>query len=275
MHPAPVAASLPIVLLAGVIGLAVGSFLNVVVYRVPRGESLISPGSRCPTCDTPLKARHNIPVLSWLVLRGRCAYCASPISIRYPLVEAGTALLFIGIALRFGLAPQLPAYLYLAAIGITLALIRVDARRLPDSIIVPSYVVSGLLLVPAGAAAGDWWAGERAAIGMLALIALFFMLTLAFPHSVGFREMRLAGLIGLYVGWMSWTALVVSIVATITLVPLIGKLSEIAAQVRDRMETLAPDGGFAATIAPCLIAAALVALFVVAPTGTHLGLLAG
>lgn len=265
----------PFVAVLALLGLLIGSFLNVVIYRVPRGESLVSPGSHCPSCETPLKGRHNIPVLSWLVLRGRCAYCASPISIRYPMVEAGTALLFAGIALRFGMQPQVPAYLYLAAVAEALVLIQFDVRGLPDAIVVPSYVVSGLLLIPAGAAAGDWWAGERAAIGMLALIALFFMLTLAFPHSVGFPEMRLAGLIGLYVGWMSWTALVVSIVATITLVPLIGKLSEIAAQVRDRMETLAPDGGFAATIAPCLIAAALVALFVVAPTGTHLGLLAG
>jgi leader peptidase (prepilin peptidase)/N-methyltransferase len=275
VDPAPVFAPTPFVLVLALFGLLIGSFLNVVIYRVPRGESLISPGSHCPSCETPLKSRHNIPVLSWLALRGRCAYCASPISIRYPLVEAGTALLFMGIAVRFGMEPQVPAYLYLAAVAETLVLIQFDVRALPDAIVVPSYVISGLLLIPAGAAAGDWWAGERAAIGMLALITLFFLLTLAFPHTVGFAEMRLAGLLGLYLGWMSWIALAVSVVATITLVPLIGKLAEIAADFRSRMNTLATDGGYALPVAPCLISAALLALFVVAPTGNPFGLFTG
>lgn len=86
------------VALVGVLGLAVGSFLNVVAYRLPRRESLLFPASHCPACGVPIKARHNVPVLGWLWLRGRCAACRLPISVRYPLIELGTGALFAGIA---------------------------------------------------------------------------------------------------------------------------------------------------------------------------------
>ena len=89
---------LVVVTLVGALGLAVGSFLNVVVYRLPRHESLAYPPSHCPMCATPIKARHNVPVLGWLWLRGRCAACRVPISMRYPLVELGTGAVFAGIA---------------------------------------------------------------------------------------------------------------------------------------------------------------------------------
>lgn len=270
MHPAPVAVSLPIVVLAGVFGLAVGSFLNVVIYRVPRGESLISPGSRCPTCDTPLKARHNIPVVSWLALRGRCAYCAAPISLRYPLVEAGTAALFVCISLRFGLVPQLPAFLYLATIAITLALIQVDVRRLPDSIVVPSYIISGLLLVPAGAYHGGWWAGERAVLGMLALLVLSFGLWFALPTFIGFGDVRLAGLLGLYLGWISWSALAAATLGAVVIAVFAQKAVELTARARRRLLsfTAVSDTAGAVPLAPCLLAAAVLTLFIAAPATT-------
>jgi leader peptidase (prepilin peptidase)/N-methyltransferase len=93
----------------GLLGLAVGSFLNVVIHRVPRNESLLRPGSRCPHCGTGVRNRHNVPVLGWLLLRGRCADCDARISARYPLVEAGTAALFVAVAARFGWSWELPA----------------------------------------------------------------------------------------------------------------------------------------------------------------------
>lgn len=99
------------------LGLAVGSFLNVVAYRLPRHESLVRPGSHCPNCGHAVRARHNVPVAGWLLLRGRCADCAAPIGLRYPLVELVTAALFVAVAvtvLRLGLAPALPAYLIFA-----------------------------------------------------------------------------------------------------------------------------------------------------------------
>src|SRR6476620_2199972 len=114
---------LPLVILTAVLGLAVGSFLNVVIWRVPRGESVVRPPSHCPGCDRPIRPRDNIPVLSWLLLRGRCRDCGEPISIRYPLVEVGTAVLFVVLTLRIGFEAELPAYLYLGAIGVALAMI--------------------------------------------------------------------------------------------------------------------------------------------------------
>ena len=108
----------PLVVVVAVLGLAVGSFLNVVIHRVPRAESLLRPGSRCPTCGVALRPWHNVPVVSWLALRGRCAHCRTRISVRYPLVELGTAALFVAVAARFGPTLALPAYLYLAAITV-------------------------------------------------------------------------------------------------------------------------------------------------------------
>src|SRR5262245_30174939 len=87
--------------IAGVLGLVIGSFVNVVAYRVPRGESVVRPPSSCPSCGTAIRARHNVPVLGWLVLRGRCYDCATPISVRYPVVEAATGLLFALVGLHF------------------------------------------------------------------------------------------------------------------------------------------------------------------------------
>src|SRR5262245_30967441 len=103
--------------LVAVLGLLVGSFLNVVIHRVPRGESLLRPGSHCPRCLTPIRPWHNVPVFGWLVLRGRCAACHERISVRYPLVELGTSALFVAVTVRFGFTVELPAFLYLAAIA--------------------------------------------------------------------------------------------------------------------------------------------------------------
>ncbi|MBV9486486.1 MAG: prepilin peptidase, partial [Frankiaceae bacterium] len=121
-----------VVAVVGLLGLAIGSFLNVVIWRVPRDESVVHPGSHCPNCDTEIGARDNIPVLSWLLLRGKCRHCGNPISIRYPLVELGTAGLFVAFAIHFGIHAVLPAYLYLAAVGVALAMIDIDLQRLPD-----------------------------------------------------------------------------------------------------------------------------------------------
>ena len=126
----------PLTLLAilfGVLGLAIGSFLNVVIYRVPRHESLVSPPSHCPRCDSAILNRHNVPVLGWLVLRGRCHRCALPISARYPLVEAATGLAFAGLTVAVGLSLALPVLLFLATVAITRTMIAFDARQLRAS----------------------------------------------------------------------------------------------------------------------------------------------
>lgn len=248
----------------GVLGLLIGSFLNVVIYRVPRDQSILTPASHCTHCQTPVKAWHNIPVLSWLMLRGRCATCREPISFRYPLVEAGTAALFIGITLHFGLSAQLPAYLYLAAIGVTLAMIDFDVRRLPDSIVLPSYVVSVLLLMPAGAVTGEWWVATRSLLGMVALWTIYFLLALAYPKGMGFGDVKLAGVLGLYLGWLGWDALLIGGFGAF----LIGGLGGGALVVTGRANrsTAIPFG-------PSMIAAAVGAVFLAVPiTNWYVGM---
>ena len=247
---------LPLVGLIGVFGLVIGSFLNVVIYRVPREESLVSPGSHCPSCDVPIKGRHNVPVLSWLVLRGRCASCKTRISPRYPLVEAGTAALFVAITVHFGLSAQLPAYLYLAAVGITLLMIDVDLRQLPNSIVLPSYVVGVLLLMPAGAVDGDWSQAVRALAGMAALWAIYFALAIAYPLWMSFSDANLAGLLGLYLGWLSWGALLIGGFGAF-LIGGVGGATLLATGRTDRKSAI-PFGA-------CLILAAAVALFLAVP----------
>jgi leader peptidase (prepilin peptidase)/N-methyltransferase len=214
-------AELLLVGLVGLVGLAVGSFLNVVVWRVPRGESVVSPPSACPRCGTPIRARDNVPVLSWLLLRGRCRDCRAPIARRYPLVEAGTGLLFVAVTLGTGLeAPGvwlLPAYLYLAAISVALTLIDLDTHTLPNRIVLPSYPVVAVLLTLASWGTGDWAALLRAAIGGAVLWVFYFVLVLVYPRGMGFGDVKLAGILGMYLGWVGWGALVVGAFAAFVL----------------------------------------------------------
>jgi leader peptidase (prepilin peptidase)/N-methyltransferase len=253
----------PLVALIGLLGLVIGSFLNVLVYRVPREESIAFPPSHCTTCQTPIKRRHNVPVFGWILLRGRCASCAEHISVRYPLVEAGTAALFAAITIRFGLSAQLPAYLFLAAVGLTLALIDEDEHRLPNSILLPAYIVGILLLVPATAQNGDWHSCLRAAAGMAALAGIYFMLGLAYPPIINFGVVGLAGLFGLFLGWLSLAAVMVGAVGSILLA--IGGRALSASRTR----------GMALTLGPAIAVAAGAALFVTTPLVHWYGSLIG
>jgi len=197
-----------LVLGCAVLGLAVGSFLNVVVWRVPRDESVVSPPSHCPACGAAVRPRDNVPVLSWLRLRGRCRDCGERISVRYPLVEAGTAAVFAVLALRIGAEPELPAYLYAGAVGIALALIDLDVKRLPNVIVLPSYVVALVLLGGAAVVGGDFGDLLRAALGMVALFGFYFTLAFVYPAGMGFGDVKLAGVLGLYLGWLGWAEVV-------------------------------------------------------------------
>lgn len=201
---------------AGLVGLAIGSFLNVVIWRVPRGESVVSPPSACPGCGARIAPRDNVPVLSWLVLRGRCRACSAPISRRYPLIELGTGVVFALVAWRFAdLAWAMPAYLYLAAIAVALAAIDLDVRRLPDAIVLPGYPVLAALLAVASWGTGDWPALVRAAIGAGALIA--FYLVPALFGGMGLGDVKLAGLLGAALAWLGWGPLVVGAFAAFVL----------------------------------------------------------
>jgi leader peptidase (prepilin peptidase)/N-methyltransferase len=193
-------------LACGLLGLLIGSFLNVVVHRVPRGESVVSPPSACPSCHTAIRPRDNIPVAAWLLLRGKCRDCQAPISARYPLVEAATAVLFAVMALRFGLDWALPAYLYLAAVGLALALIDLDCKRLPDTLTLPSYPVTAALLGGAALAGSDSGDFLKALLGGLAMFAVYFALCFAYPAGMGFGDVKLAGVLGMYTAWLGWGA---------------------------------------------------------------------
>lgn len=210
--------------LVGVLGLAIGSFLNVVVYRIPLLRSIVSPPSACPTCGTRIKAYDNVPVLSWLVLRGKCRNCASPISVRYPLVELGTGLFFAAVAVWFSLAGgistvstggvatwilRIVAFLFLAAVSVALGLIDLDTRTLPNRIVLPSYVVAIVLFGTTSVLTGDYGRLLGAGIGMAALWLAYLAMALAYPGGMGFGDVKLAGLLGFYLGWLGWGTLIV------------------------------------------------------------------
>ncbi|KDN22392.1 prepilin peptidase [Amycolatopsis rifamycinica] len=246
-----------LVVAAAVLGLLVGSFLNVVVHRVPRGESVVRPPSRCPACGEGIRARHNVPVLGWLVLRGRCAGCGTRISVRYPLVELGTAVLFALLALRLG-PPDLPAFLYFGAIGIALALIDLDCRRLPNAIVLPSYPVLLVLLTASAWWRGDWGSLARAGIGGAALFAFYLLLALAYPAGMGFGDVRLAGILGGILAYLSWPALLIGAFGGFLLGAVAGVV--VLATGKGGRKTALPFG-------PFMIAAALAAVFAAGPLG--------
>src|SRR5262245_36081032 len=139
------------------LGSAIGSFLNVVIYRVPRDESIVRPGSHCPRCQTPIPAWANIPIVAWLALRGRCRSCREPISPRYLLVEALTGAVFLALYLHDGLEPRLPADWALAAALIAVAFIDLDHQIVPNVITYPGVV---LAFAVAWFLPPPWWISE-------------------------------------------------------------------------------------------------------------------
>ncbi len=128
-----------------ILGLMIGSFLNVVIYRVPRHESIVHPPSHCPGCGRPIRAYQNIPILSWLLLKGRCASCAQPISIQYPLVELITGCLFFAVFLRYGLSFKTAVYLPFTAVLIALSVIDFQTKLLPDVMTLPTAIIASVL----------------------------------------------------------------------------------------------------------------------------------
>jgi leader peptidase (prepilin peptidase)/N-methyltransferase len=198
-----------VTIIIGLFGLAIGSFLNVVIWRVPRGESVANPPSHCPGCDAQIGPRDNIPVVSWLLLRGHCRHCGIAISPRYPLVEAGTCALFVAFALHFGVHPDLPAYLFLATVGVALAMIDLDVYRLPDILTLPSYPIALVLLAIPAIVDDAPHKYLRAVLAMVALFGFYAIVWFVYPAGMGLGDVKLAGVVGLYLGWLGWGQLVV------------------------------------------------------------------
>jgi leader peptidase (prepilin peptidase)/N-methyltransferase len=206
----------------GTFGLLIGSFLNVVIYRVPLGRSIVSPPSACGNCGHEVRAYDNIPLVSWLLLRGKCRDCAAPISVRYPIIELAGGVFFALVALRFVPVPpfasgldvaagivELVAFLYFAAISLALAVIDVETRRLPNALVLPAYPVAAVMLTVVAALTGAWTSLLGALAGGVILGGLYLILALARPGGMGFGDVKLAGVIGILLGWIGWDALAV------------------------------------------------------------------
>jgi leader peptidase (prepilin peptidase)/N-methyltransferase len=202
---------MPIVLFPAVafFGLLVGSFLNVVAYRVPRRESLVTPGSHCPSCDMQLKPWDNIPVLSWLLLSGRCRGCKAPIAKRYPLVEAMTAVLFGAVAIvHLDDTPRLVLGIVLVAFLVPIALIDLDHKLIPNRLTAPAAILAivlGTALDPGGEV-------ERLIAGFAAAAALALP-SLLHPSGMGMGDAKLVGVLGLFLGQAIVPAFFVAFVA--------------------------------------------------------------
>jgi leader peptidase (prepilin peptidase)/N-methyltransferase len=181
---------------AFVVGAIIGSFLNVVIHRLPRGESLVSPPSHCPHCGTAIAPWHNIPLFSYLLLGGRCRHCRGPISPRYPLVETANALLYLAIALRFGIGPEALAWAAYSSAMIAITGIDFDHKIIPDAITLPGTAI--------GLATTFWVAKDS---GLVALILSQWIAPESFAHFLPLADSFLALLLG---GGFFYTVAVVS-----------------------------------------------------------------
>jgi leader peptidase (prepilin peptidase)/N-methyltransferase len=214
------AAEIAIALLAG---LVVGSFLNVVIYRLPRGESLVTPRSHCPGCGKPVRSRDNVPVLSWLVLRGRCRDCGESIPRRYPLVEALTALLYAAVVIAHGSGVSLVLGLVLVTVLVPAAAIDLEHRIIPNKLLLVGVVAAlaaGLALDPGGEPS-RLIAG--AAAGGFLLLAV-----LAYPGGMGMGDVKFAAFIGLCLGRAVAPALLAALIAGVTVGALVIARSGVA-----------------------------------------------
>jgi len=254
------------VLVAGGFGLLIGSFLNVVVYRVPAGLSVARPASACPGCSTPIRRRDNVPVVSWLALGGRCRDCRTSISARYPIVELATGVFFVLVAARLWPLTDVPtealplvsrllslvAFLWLAGVSVALAVIDLEHHRLPNAIVLPSYAVGGALLAASSILVGDWPALVRAAVGLASLFAFYLIAALSYPGGMGFGDVKLAGVLGLYLAWLGWGEFAVGAFAAF----LLGGLFAVVLLVTRRVER---TGGI--PFGPWMLAGAWVGVF--------------
>jgi leader peptidase (prepilin peptidase) / N-methyltransferase len=222
---------------AGVLGALVGSFLNVVAYRLPRHESLIRPRSHCRACGTPVKPYDNVPVLSWLLLRGHCRGCGAPISVRYPLVEGLTAALCVGAVLVHHSAAAIALSIALILLVVPAALIDLEYRIIPNRITALGAVLAlliGVALDPGGEP--ERLIAGAAAGGFLLLAAL------AYPGGMGMGDVKLAGVMGLFLGPAVAPGLLIALLSGV----LVGAVIIARKGARQGRKTAVPFGPFLA-----------------------------
>jgi leader peptidase (prepilin peptidase)/N-methyltransferase len=233
------------VIAALVAGLLVGSFLNVVAYRLPRRESLVHPRSRCPGCGTPIAPYDNIPVVSWLLLRGRCRHCGEPISARYPLVELTTGVLWALVVIAKDDALDIVLGLLLVTALVPITLIDLEWRLIPNRITLPAAVAA----VVAGLAIDISFVPEQLIAGAAAG-GFFLLAALAYPRGMGMGDVKLAGMLGLYLGRAVAPAIFFGLIAGVV----VGAAIIARKGAREGRKTAVPFG-------PFLAAGAIFALF--------------
>jgi leader peptidase (prepilin peptidase)/N-methyltransferase len=227
-----------------VLGLVVGSFLNVVIYRLPRKESLVRPASHCPACGKPVRWHDNIPVAGWLVLRGACRDCGAPISARYPVVEGLTGLLFLGCFLRFGVEWRLLIGWAFVACMVAIAFIDYDHMIIPNKIVLPGTVIG--LAASVAVSPHAWWKCVAASVG-----AAFFMFLLAliWAGGMGPGDIKMAAFMGAVLG----ASVIVGLLAAFLLGAMVG-IGLLATHRKSRKDKI-PFG-------PYLAVGSVIALFV-------------
>ena len=240
---------LTIFLVFFILGSIVGSFLNVCIYRIPEGLSVVRPASRCPHCNTPIRWYHNLPILSWALLRGKCAYCKAVVSIRYPLVEALTGFFFVLAVFYFGFSAALPVYLVFLSLLVVVTFIDIDHQIIPNVITLPSLVfgfVSSFLI--------PWLSWVDSILGIIAggglLFGVAYLYRLATgKDGMGMGDVKLIAMIGAFLGWQS-------ILPIVFVASLIGSLIGIPLMCLKKA-----DGKLAIPFGPFLSAASVIYLF--------------
>jgi leader peptidase (prepilin peptidase)/N-methyltransferase len=228
----------PALVLTAVMGAVLGSFLNVVAWRLPRGESLVSPGSQCPSCAVAIKPYDNVPVFGWLWLRGHCRACDAPISARYPVVEAVTAVLYAAVvAARWDDVAQIALGLALVTLLVPMVLIDLEHRLIPNRLTLPFAVLAlALGLVLDRSLVGEQLVAGAAAGGF------FLVAALAYPRGMGMGDVKLAAVLGLYLGRAVAPAIFIGLIAGV----LAGAVIIARKGAADGRKTAVPFGPFLA-----------------------------
>lgn len=195
---------MPLYVLAGAVGLIVGSFLNVCIWRIPRGESIVWPSSKCPDCGAPIKPWDNVPVLSYLILRGRCRQCKSSISLRYPIVEAMNGLLYVFTLYRFGQGWHTVFYMALASSLIVVTFVDLEHQIIPDRITVPGVLIGialSFFILPDPFKPGFMLGWKNSLIGAGAGFVFFYAVAVLSKGGMGGGDIKLMAMVGSIVGW--------------------------------------------------------------------------
>ena len=239
------------VALSFLFGLIAGSFINVVAIRIPAGGSVVSPGSTCPACGHGIRPRDNIPVLSWFLLRGRCRDCGTSISVRYPIVELTTAILFALTPIVIGVSWVLPAYLWFVGVTIALTITDIDHKLIPNRILFPGLVVGAGLLAIGSVLDRAPLQLLRGVGGAAIYFGVLLLIALVARGGFGFGDVKLATLLGLFTAYQGWGILVVAFLLAFILGGLVSVIL-LVTRVRGRKDAI-PFG-------PYLIAGSYLAL---------------